>query len=632
MGLSLQQHVRLVADALGDRVDFYRDWYAEHTFLETVEGGLHNAFVSATAALEPSAVPAIARNLDWLDRFVNPIVLSKAARYAAGGFSASGTLFVHLTAGLPTFANALLGEGPELVVEGARHAIVEARTLLIDYTHGRAPRAPYAAAREAGLKLGALVLFGAGVHAGLRGIGGGMNAAAESLAAARPLAMAEGGVVVAAGEGAMALGPWWDLARGGLLLQSAAGGGKGSAIEAAVDRGARSSGRRGKALPANDAIAEALKRHEGNFERAGKELDVSAAMIRYRVRNAPEGTPLAAFRKLPPRKAGRPRTVSDQELAELLDRHGVDCSAVAQAIDLQPGSVRQRVSSAPPSSPLARFQKHLSGRQFSQRWTDAEIAAALEQHGGNRRAAAKALGYASESVARRIRVAEPDSPLIAFRAAPKSKCAAASIDEIVEMLDQYGGDVPAAAEALGYADTGTILSRIRRAERGSPLSHYRQPHDALAKRVAAIGTSEEGHAAVKAMRVQKGSLPRAVRPSAPVPAPRPNPAVRAPVRFRIVGEGEMLARAREGETMQLAQRRRGRLGGELDFDGKVFRRRVAAEEIVRLRAMSDEAIAAALARHDGAFLATAQELQCTMDALAMRILEGALDSPLKSYW
>lgn len=198
---------------------------------------------------------------------------------------------------------------------------------------------------------------------------------------------------------------------------------------------------------------------------AAKALGTFPPTVSYRITWAAEDSFLAIFKG-----AFNRRKRSDDEIAAALTKHGTQ-TAAAEALGISPATVSERLSFyIPEGSDLAAFKGMFTAGK-PQKKSDAEIAAALTEH-GSQKAAAKALDMSQSRISARIAKATEDSDLYAFKRTSMGRPPKASDDEIAAALIKHGTR-KAAAKALGIAQN-TISLRITKAKKDSPLAAFKR--------------------------------------------------------------------------------------------------------------------------------------------------------------
>ena len=205
---SVREKIAVLAECASDRREFYREWYSQHGFADTVTGFAAEISRSAKMGAEPLAVDTISRHAEFLDQFINPALLSPAAKSFAGGFGGAASVVSSVILGLPDFLRGVLSGdiGLRQIVGGALDALLEANALILSYAGGDAPPDPYERAFEASQKLGAAVMVLYGAKSAASGMMGLIRSAAKNAArAATPtpmLATTCGGLLA---EGSLAM-------------------------------------------------------------------------------------------------------------------------------------------------------------------------------------------------------------------------------------------------------------------------------------------------------------------------------------------------------------------------------------------------------------------------------------------
>lgn len=130
-------------------------------------------------------------------------------------------------------------------------------------------------------------------------------------------------------------------------------------------------------------LAEALTHHGGNQTHAAQELGMDASSISERIRRAPEGSPLKAFRN---------QWVSDADLFAALQAADGSQKVAAEQLGIDPSIISGRVNRAAEGSPLAAYRrKEVDVKQ---------VFSALLRHDGNQSAVARELELGVSTVNR----------------------------------------------------------------------------------------------------------------------------------------------------------------------------------------------------------------------------------------
>jgi len=244
---SIGEKMGWIAESYKARQEFYADWYSKHTFAETVTGVVKDHAGEVKQVLEPSAVGAISENIEALDRFVNPVVLSPHTMTAAGYVGGLGSLVANMAIGLPDFA-AMLVSGKigikEMVTSSwdmLKHGALHAGGLV----KGELPvKDPYEMGFEIAEKVGGgiMVIYG-GVQMckGAINVGRAAKESAKAAAKAAAALMAEeaskrrnfntpllaynvggvaGGAVSASAANALAPSNVWELVHGPIFMSN----------------------------------------------------------------------------------------------------------------------------------------------------------------------------------------------------------------------------------------------------------------------------------------------------------------------------------------------------------------------------------------------------------------------------
>jgi hypothetical protein len=165
MSLTVGEHIGIIGECLADRVDFYKEWYSDHTYSETVFEGGKDIYNTAASALKPHAVNLISQNRTLFEDYVNPVLLSDAVQSTAGSFGGSALLVSGMIVGLPDFAADIINGrvGLRDMYDGAVQSFRNANQLIRDYSNGNTPTDPYERGRVAATTLGLPILILAGL-------------------------------------------------------------------------------------------------------------------------------------------------------------------------------------------------------------------------------------------------------------------------------------------------------------------------------------------------------------------------------------------------------------------------------------------------------------------------------------
>lgn len=90
--------------------------------------------------------------------------------------------------------------------------------------------------------------------------------------------------------------------------------------------------------PSDKALVAALRRHRGNAMRAAAELGIASSSLRWRAARIAEAATIIADR----RHTRRPRRHTDAEILAAIEEHGSQ-SAAARALGYAPQAVNARV-------------------------------------------------------------------------------------------------------------------------------------------------------------------------------------------------------------------------------------------------------------------------------------------------
>ncbi|HPM40837.1 MAG TPA: hypothetical protein PLY45_00180 [bacterium] len=185
---------------------------------EKVIGFANNVAQQVKDAIEPAAVGAIERNLDALDSYVSPVVLSTPAKtfagYAAGCWGTAAMMVV----GLPDFAVSVMkGEvGLTQIVKESWAMFKQGFTVWGDFAVGNYSSDPFERGQVAGQSLFGAMLVAGGARGMGKGALNGIRAVAESAAKSMPPP------AVLAGIGGMRVGAA-SVSIDGAAVASAAG-------------------------------------------------------------------------------------------------------------------------------------------------------------------------------------------------------------------------------------------------------------------------------------------------------------------------------------------------------------------------------------------------------------------------
>ncbi|MDO8461764.1 MAG: helix-turn-helix domain-containing protein [Deltaproteobacteria bacterium] len=162
-------------------------------------------------------------------------------------------------------------------------------------------------------------------------------------------------------------------------------------------------------------LAEVLERNGGNRAKTAQEFGFSGHNVGERVRKAKAGSSLAKFKG--PEYLGSASTVAnDTQLAQTLERHGGNRSRAARELGLTRRTVSQRVVEAKTGSALERFQRFQRPiKKRSPVVSESRLADLLEKHRGNQSNVAREAGVTPSAISRRVMKAKPGSALERFR-------------------------------------------------------------------------------------------------------------------------------------------------------------------------------------------------------------------------
>lgn len=188
----------------------------------------------------------------------------------------------------------------------------------------------------------------------------------------------------------------------------------------------------------------ALDAAGGNRCTAARALGVSRQAVCQWVAHRPER--VARWPAMPvERRSQLPRTEQERR-AKALDAAGGDTAAAARSLGLTRAAVSEWARRDP-----GRRDRWCRGRRWARKHTDAEYAAALDAAGGNRSAAARALGVALGTIIRWVRKNSERRarwPSISWRGFRSTQALDRGYNAA---LVAAGGDRRAAAEALGVS-------------------------------------------------------------------------------------------------------------------------------------------------------------------------------------
>jgi len=232
---SLNEKIAILAECYGDRQEFYREWYSRKTFAESVTGFARDIADRIDDAVEPAAVAAIRANSGFLEDFINPFVLSSAAKSFAGGFGGAASLISKMFLGVPDLLYQVASKkvGFAEIATATLCTLRQGNDLILEYAAGKAPKDPYERAFVASEVLGGPVMLLVGAHQAAGGVTGILRAAAgkpPTFFGPPPLAFSYAGGAVHSAQSIASVGsialPLTHTFSGALLMVSSGKGGQ----------------------------------------------------------------------------------------------------------------------------------------------------------------------------------------------------------------------------------------------------------------------------------------------------------------------------------------------------------------------------------------------------------------------
>ena len=122
--------------------------------------------------------------------------------------------------------------------------------------------------------------------------------------------------------------------------------------------------KRKKTIPVSEAIlAQTLRKNEGNRSATARELGISYKVLIEVIMAAPESSSLYPFQKI---KQGSKVSVSNEQLVKALKETKLDIPASATAVGLAEKTIKKRLRNAEPETPLGKLHTKLKKKNRSQ--------------------------------------------------------------------------------------------------------------------------------------------------------------------------------------------------------------------------------------------------------------------------
>ncbi len=159
----------------------------------------------------------------------------------------------------------------------------------------------------------------------------------------------------------------------------------------------------------DEQIAEVLKKYNGNRKKAAEEIGTDSKNMRRRIDGAGETSPLLMYKEKKGVGGARIK-FTDTEIADAIKQHGGHQANAAKALVISPETISRKIARSDAKAPLGVLKKNKGNGGPKTRYTDEQLAKALDTY-GTQAGVAEVLDISQPGISKRISNAGPDSPL-----------------------------------------------------------------------------------------------------------------------------------------------------------------------------------------------------------------------------